>query len=133
MLLVNPRSNVLTALLEYLDLFQSKCKHKTNILEGLSCLLPFCITAFHIKHNYYSYLSVFCYNLRLLYQHFALWFPIFKAVNCFFAPGAYTSSNIVTLRSEHTKLSNCRFDVTFCHPQSVPIVQYMQRFFSKPR
>ena len=46
------RPNMLNILLEYIDLFQSKCKHETNIWEGLPCPLPFYIAAFHFKYSY---------------------------------------------------------------------------------
>ena len=57
MLLPNPRPNVLTAVLEYIDLFQSECQHKANIQEKLPCPLPFYIAMFHIKHSYCTQLT----------------------------------------------------------------------------
>ena len=55
-----------------------------------------------------------------------------KAVNYFLALSTYTASDIVPLWSEHVKLSNYRFNATFCHPYSVRISQCIERFFSKP-
>ena len=37
-------------------------------------ILYYCIIIFHFKHSYCSKLSVFCLNMLLLYQHFALCF-----------------------------------------------------------
>ena len=135
MLLLNPGPNILTALLEYIVPFQSKCQHKTIVWVRLSCLLPFCISVLHSKPSYCSLLSVFCHNFRLLYQHFALCFSIFlrQLANCFFAPGVYTASNTMPLWYEHTRLSNYTFNAKFCHPFSAPIIQYIHRFFSKPQ
>ena len=46
------KPNVLIALLEYIDYFQSEWQHETNIWEGLPFPLLFCITVFHFKHSY---------------------------------------------------------------------------------
>ena len=48
----NTRLNVLVALLEYIDLFQSAWQYQTNICEGLPCPLPFYIAVFYFKHSY---------------------------------------------------------------------------------
>ena len=78
--------NVPIVLLEYINLFQSKWQHETNIWEELICPLPYYIAMFHFKHNYCNQLSTFCLNLCLLCQHFALCFclpiiPIFCQQN----------------------------------------------------
>ena len=43
------RQDVLTVLLEYIDLFQSEWQHETNVYEGLPCPLPFYIAVVHLR------------------------------------------------------------------------------------
>ena len=75
---------------------------------------------------------MFCYNLCLIYQHFALCFPFLEKLITLLTLGAYwycKQYNVLT--SDHTRLCKYRLNVTFCHPYSVYIVQCMQIFFSK--
>ena len=56
-----------------------------------------------------------------------------KEVIALLVLGAYIASNRVSLQCDHMRLTNYRFNMTFCNPYSVRIVQCIQRFFSKPR
>ena len=103
-----------------------------SISYSYTSILYHSVLLYFIKHSYCSWLSVFCYNLYLRYQHCALCFPVFfwnysgKQYNSFLILGAYTASNIVPLQEiecDFKWLSNYRFIVTFSHFYSVHIVQ----------
>ena len=63
---------MLIVLLEYIDLFQCTWQHETDTWGGLPNPLSFCIAAFHFKHSCCTQVSIFCSNMLLLCQRFAL-------------------------------------------------------------
>ena len=121
--------NVLIILLEYTNLFQSEWQHETNIWEGLPCPLPFYIAVFHFKHSYCNQLSIFCLNLLLLCQHFALCFCLHYSNNFAGIPN-YLSLKIVHVSQllQCSCMWNYMEQIQLSAPEKIPSNTYIKMF-----